>query len=60
MQHHQNSRSSQEPNPRRVLCPWCNSDEVQARTIEVRAGCTAKDLCRCQDCGRTFTVNHDD
>lgn len=43
-----------------IRCPWCNSDEISARTLEKIAGCTSRDVCRCADCGRTFTINHDD
>lgn len=44
-----------------VLCPYCRSDEVSARTVTDMVGedgsRSMKDICRCADCGRTFTVS---
>lgn len=43
-----------------ILCPYCNSDEINARTVTDMVcedgSRSMKDICRCADCGRTFTV----
>ena len=43
-----------------ILCPYCQSDEVSARTVTDMVGedgsRSTKDICRCSACGRTFTV----
>lgn len=41
-----------------ILCPWCGSDEITSRTVKdfKNDGETKVDLCRCADCGRTFSV----
>lgn len=48
-------------NTPKILCPWCRSDWVDSTPIPDRgAGMTRVDKCRCNECGRTFTVHHDD
>lgn len=43
-----------------IVCPWCGGDEITSRTVTDLCGedgsRTMKDLCRCADCGRTFSV----
>lgn len=45
---------------KKVICPWCLSDEVSARTVtdmvSEDGSRTVKDLCRCSECSRTFTI----
>lgn len=47
--------------PPKILCPWCRSSYVDSAPMPDRgAGMTHVDKCRCNDCGRTFTVRNDD
>lgn len=43
-----------------ITCPWCGGDEISARTVTDMVyddgSRSMKDICRCADCGRTFTV----
>lgn len=64
MQQQQESSSQREEATRyanriQILCPRGNSDEISARTIRSVGGERESDVCRCADCGATFSIKPD-